>query len=111
MPVRGDAVKRTVAASAVAAIHHRIPAAQTPTNLRQPGAVGRFVVVIRIDRIIDLLAGQAAGVDHFAVSRLEIDAMNEITVDRSALGEIRRTAEKPHLSAASLDRQGATDSE
>ncbi len=48
--------------------------------------------------------------DHFAVSRLEIDAVNEIAIDRPTFTEVRRTSEKRHLGAASLHRQRATHS-
>src|SRR6266852_9286664 len=45
--------------------------------------------------------------DHVAMSRLEIDAVDEIAIDRPPLAKVRRTAKEGHLRAARLDRQGA----
>src|SRR5712692_112890 len=110
MPIGRNAIEGAVAAPAVTAFHYRIPAAQASPDLRQPRTVSSFVVGVWVNRIVDLFAGQAAGVNHFAVSGLEIDAMNKVAVDRSPLSEVRRTSKKCHLAAASLDRQRATHS-
>src|SRR5438128_1134466 len=106
MPIRRDAVEGSVTASAIATLHHRIASAETLPHLRQPGTVGRLIVLVGIDRILELLARQATRMNHVAVSRLEIDAVNEIAINRSAAGKIRRLTKESDLCAASLNRQG-----
>src|SRR5207253_1067434 len=53
------------------------------------------------------LADQAAGMNHVAVRGLEIDAVDEIAIDRTSLAKVRRAAKEGHLRSARLDRQGA----
>src|SRR5437867_4726348 len=45
--------------------------------------------------------------NHVAMSRLEINAVDEIAIDRPPLAKVRRTAKEGHLRSARLDRQGA----
>src|SRR5262245_16792433 len=105
VPVGGDGVQGAVAAAAVTAVQGGVTAADPLADLRQPVAVGRLVVVVRIDRVVDLLAGQAAGVDHVAVRRLEVDPLDEVAVDRPAPRAVGRPAEEGHLRPARLHRQ------
>src|SRR5438445_11652762 len=106
MPVGCDGVEGPVTASAITALHHRITPAQTLTHLRQPGIIGRLIVLVRVDRILQLFADEAAGVNQIAMSRLEIDTVDEIAIDWPALGKVWRTTKERNLGAASLDRQG-----
>src|SRR6266849_5257743 len=105
MPIGRDGVEGAVPASAVAAFHDGIAPAQALAQLRQPGTVGRLVVSVRVDGVVDLLPRETTGVNHVAVSRFEIDAVNEIAIDRAVLAKIGWAAEKRHLGATRLDRQ------
>src|SRR5262249_43171569 len=98
-------VERAEAAPAIAAVHRRIAPAETLTNLRQPRTVCRLVVVVGIDRALALLSRDAAGVQHLAMRRLEVDALNEIEIDSTAPAKIRRPAEESDLGPACLHRE------
>src|SRR6266850_922196 len=92
MPVRRDVVEGAVAAPAVAAPQSGIAPVQALAHAGQPVAVGGLVVMVRIDRLAKFLSCQAAGVDHLAVGRLEVDAVDEVAVDRAS-AETRGLAE------------------
>src|SRR5438874_10803853 len=97
VPVRSDGVQGAEASPAIAPMHRGAAPAQALSHLRQPSAVGRLVVVIGIDGIVHLFTGNAAGVDHFAVRRFEVESLNEVTVDGTVATAIARPAEKGDL--------------
>src|SRR5438128_793461 len=66
--------------------------------------------MVGIDRLADFLAGQAAGVDHLAVRRLEVDAVYEVAVHRSA-AQSYRLAEQRHLLPDRLHRKAEADAD
>src|SRR5437016_1630245 len=105
MPIGGDAVERAETTTTKAAVHGGIAPAQTLTNLWQPIAIRRLVVLVGIDGVVDLLAGQAAGVNDVAVGRLEVDALDEVAVNDAATAEINGAAKERDLSARRLHRK------
>src|SRR5260221_11755406 len=102
MPIGRDTVESAVAAAAVATVHGRVATAETLTHLWQPIAVGRFVVIVRIDGVLNLFAGQAADVKHVAVRRLEVDSLDEVAINRATATGICRPTKQSHLSPAGL---------
>src|SRR5438445_12966580 len=89
VPVRRDGVQSPVAAPAVAALHGGVAPAQALPYLWQPIPVCRLVVAIRVDRVLYLLAGNAAGVKHFTMGGLEVETLHEVAGDRAGDTEIR----------------------
>src|SRR5262245_46736935 len=101
MPIRSDRVERSVAAAAITTVHGGIATAEPLAHLRQPIAIGGFVILVGVDGLIDFLARQTAGVNHLAVSRLEVQTLDEVGVNRAAPAEIGRAAVKGDLRPAS----------
>src|SRR5262249_12924177 len=105
MPVGRDRVQGAVTAAAVAAVHRGITPAQALPYRGQPIAVGGFVVLVGIDRVLRLFTRDAAGVNHLAVRRLEVEPLHKTAIDGAAAAEIGRATIERDLRPARLHGQ------
>src|SRR5439155_18047565 len=103
VPVRRDGVESSVTAPAIPTLHGRVTLAQALPDLRQPISVRGFVVAVRVDGAVHLLACDAAGMKDVPVRWLEVESLYKVAVDRTVTATIRRTAEESNLGTARLD--------